>query len=106
MCCRIRYTDANMRILFQFLGSGIDTLRNTSDAWQDFEGHYLTDRLTEEAVHIIKRHDTNKPLYLQVAHAAPHAGNPGNTLQVRDIVENDKMFSHIADPRRRMFAGM
>ena len=92
--------------MFQQLGAGMDAWYNTSKAWQDFVGHYLTDLLTDKAINIIKTHDTEKPLYLQVAHGAPHTGNTGTELQVRDIPTNDKMFSHIEDTRRRLFAGM
>lgn len=95
-----------MSHLFQSLGAGMDAWRNTSKAWQDFVGHYLTDLLTDEAVNIIEKHNTENPLYLQVAHAAPHAGNEGNKFEVRDIAENDKMFSHISDTYRRLFAGL
>lgn len=86
--------------------AGMDAWRNTSEAWQEFVGHYLTDLLTDEAVNIIKRHNAEKPLYLQVAHAAPHTGNMGNDMEVRDIAENERMFPHIADTNRRLYAGM
>lgn len=89
-----------------YLGAGMDAWRNTSKAWQEFVGHYLTDLLTNEAISIIKKHDIKKPLYLQIAHAAPHAGNKGTKMEVRDITANEKMFPHIADTERRLYAGM
>ncbi|MCL2665538.1 MAG: sulfatase [Defluviitaleaceae bacterium] len=36
------------------------------------DGEYLTDRLTDEAVNLIKRHDYSKPFFLNMCHYAVH----------------------------------
>ena len=77
--------------------------RNMTVAW-DARGKYSTDLFTEEAVNIIERHDTEKgPLFLYLAHLAPHTGNPEEPFQAPD--EEIAKFAHIEDPERRMYAG-
>jgi hypothetical protein len=79
-------------------------MRRNLEVAEDARGHYSTDLFTEEAVRIIKEHDSNSSaLFLYLAHLAPHAGNYENPLQApEDAVER---FSHIGDPSRRKYAG-
>ncbi|XP_046668442.1 arylsulfatase B-like [Homalodisca vitripennis] len=86
--------------------AGIDAWRNGSGAWQEFSGHYLTDLLTEEAVSIIRSHESQKPLYLQVALSAPHTANPGNKFEVSNLSQNEGEHHYITDVYRRLYAGM
>lgn len=76
--------------------------RNMSVDW-DSKGRYSTDLFTEEAVQLIKRHPRHQPLFLYLAHLAPHAGNEGEDFQAPD--EYIARFRHIQDPRRRVYAG-
>ncbi len=41
------------------------------------EGEYLTDRLTDEAIKLIKNRDQDKPFYLNLWHYAVHTGQEG-----------------------------
>ncbi|KAG8222731.1 hypothetical protein J437_LFUL008127 [Ladona fulva] len=89
---------------------GLDMHRNMDHAW-DLHGQYSTDVFTNEAVRIIKTHDTSnrtrdggKPLFLYVAHAAVHSGNPYNPLPVPD--EAVKKVEHVKGYNRRRFAAM
>jgi hypothetical protein len=67
-------------------------------------GQYSTDLFTNEAVHIIQTHDSEKgPLFLYLAHLAPHTGNPEEPFQAPD--EEVAKFAHIEDPERRVYAG-
>ncbi|KAB7504453.1 hypothetical protein Anas_09517 [Armadillidium nasatum] len=66
-------------------------------------GTYATDLFTEESVKIINEHDPSKPLFLYLAHLAPHAGNPGARFQAPEEVI--QRFSYIEDEERRVFAG-
>jgi hypothetical protein len=76
--------------------------RGLEPAW-DLHGQYSTDIFTKEAVRLIKTHNTSKPLFLYLAHAAVHSGNPYNPLPAPDEVV--AKFSAITDYNRRRFAG-
>lgn len=82
---------------------GYDMRRNMSVAF-DLHGQYVTDTLNKESVRIVKNHDTTNPLFLYVAHAAVHSGNPYEPLRAPDetIVKLDQ----IQDYGRRKFAAM
>lgn len=48
-------------------------------------------------------HDTSRPLFLMVAHIAPHSANAGAVLQAPpDVV---RKMRHIESPERRIYAG-
>ncbi|KAL6264453.1 hypothetical protein P5V15_004562 [Pogonomyrmex californicus] len=82
---------------------GFDMRRNLSVAW-DTMGKYSTDLFTEEAVRLINAHDTNNPMFLYLAHLAPHSGNQNDLLQAP--AEEIAKFSYIKDPARRTYAAM
>ncbi|XP_012279683.1 arylsulfatase B [Orussus abietinus] len=82
---------------------GFDMRRNTSVAW-DTAGKYSTDLFTEEAVSLIDHHDPKDPLFLYMAHLAPHSGNQDEPFQAPD--EAIARFGHIRDPERRIYAAM
>nr|CAD7398176.1 unnamed protein product [Timema poppensis] len=84
---------------------GLDLHRDLDPALEN-KGQYATDVFTREAVDIILSHDKARPLYLQVAHLAVHSGNDTLRLEVPDVNANDRRFSYITNPRRRLFAGM
>ena len=70
--------------------------------WQD-QGNYSTTVFTREAVRVIEEHDTNnesQPLFLYLAYQGVHAPN--------DVPQSyvDPYKNTIADPKRRIFAGM
>ena len=71
-------------------------------AW-DLHGKYSTDLFTSEAVKLIKAHNGSKPMFLYLAHAAVHSGNPYNPLPAPD--ETVAKFSHIRNYSRRRYAG-
>jgi hypothetical protein len=79
-------------------------MRRNLEVAEDARGHYSTDLFTEEAVRIIKQHDSNSSsLFLYLSHLAPHAANYENPLQApEDTVQR---FSYIRDPNRRKYAG-
>lgn len=49
------------------------------------------------------RHDTTTPLFLMVAHNAPHAGNDGAILQAPP--EEVREMRHVESPERRIYSG-
>ncbi len=67
---------------------------------EEVEG-YLTDVFTAEGIDFIKRHRNNhdKPFFLFMSYNAPHA--PLDAPE--DLIAE---FSHIEDPKRRIYAGM
>ncbi|XP_066154452.1 arylsulfatase B-like [Euwallacea fornicatus] len=82
---------------------GYDFRRNMTVAW-DAKGKYSTTLFTEEAVKVIHEHNTEHPMFMYLAHLAPHAGNDWNPLQAPD--EEIAKFAHIQDPERRVYAAM
>nr|ATE50179.1 arylsulfatase 4 [Psylliodes chrysocephala] len=83
--------------------TGYDFRRNLDVDW-DAKGKYSTTLFTNEAVKLIREHDTNNPMFLYMAHLAPHAGNDVDPLQAPD--EEIAKFAHIKDPERRIYAAM
>ena len=81
---------------------GLDMRRGMEPAW-DLHGQYSTDIFTKEAMRIIKTHNASKSLFLYLAHAAVHSGNPYNPLPAPDEVVSK--FGRITDYNRRRFAG-
>lgn len=81
---------------------GFDIRRNMDVAY-DLHGQYTTDIVTTESVRIIHAHNASKPLFLYVAHAAVHSGNPYNPLPADD--ETVSKFAQITDFNRRKYAG-
>ncbi|XP_048519875.1 arylsulfatase B isoform X1 [Dendroctonus ponderosae] len=82
---------------------GYDFRRNMTVDW-DAKGKYSTTLFTEEAVKLIREHDTNHPMFMYFAHLAAHAGNDQDPLQAPD--EEIAKFAHIKDPERRIYAAM
>ncbi|XP_026496852.1 arylsulfatase B-like [Vanessa tameamea] len=74
------------------------------DIPQNEEDRYIVDALTDRAIKIIQNHNESRPLFLHLAHTAPHAGNEGGLLQppLFSTVRN----RHIAHSDRRLYAEM
>ncbi|XP_043488808.1 arylsulfatase B-like, partial [Polistes fuscatus] len=83
--------------------AGFDMRRNLSVAW-DTLNKYSTDLFTEESVRLINSHDTKNPMFLYLAHLAPHNGGFKNSIQAPD--EEIAKFGYIHDPERRTYAAM
>ncbi|KAK1124469.1 hypothetical protein K0M31_006820 [Melipona bicolor] len=81
---------------------GFDMRRNLTVAW-DTVGKYATDIFTNEAVRLINDHDTSRPMFLYLAHLAPHKGNEDQLLRAPD--EEIAKFSYILNLERRIQAG-
>ncbi|XP_076376940.1 arylsulfatase I isoform X2 [Megalopta genalis] len=82
---------------------GFDMRRNLTVAW-DTMGQYATDLFTNEAVRLIREHDANQPMFLYLAHLAPHKGNQNQLLRAPD--EEISKFAYIIDPERRVQAAV
>ncbi|XP_063619298.1 arylsulfatase B-like [Cydia splendana] len=82
--------------------SGYDLYRNKTPAW-DSTG-YVTDLYSREATSIIEAHDPSSPLFLMVAHNAPHGGNDGAILQAPP--DEVRRMRHIESQQRRILAAM
>ena len=82
---------------------GYDMHRNLETDW-NARGTYSTTLFTNEAVQLIKEHDAKKPLFMYLAHLAPHTGNPDKPFQAPNATI--ARFAHIGDPDRRTYAGM
>lgn len=75
---------------------------NDSVAWNT-SGQYSTDLFTKRAVDIISGHNQAQPLFLYLAHLAPHAGNYDDPLQAPQ--HSVDKFRHISRGERRIYAG-
>ncbi|EDW31316.1 GL11077 [Drosophila persimilis] len=83
---------------------GLD-MRNGTDVAYNLHGQYTTDVITKHSVSVIANHDAAKgPLFLYVAHAAGHSGNPYNPLPVPD--DDVMKLDHILHYKRRRYAAM
>ncbi|XP_075162695.1 arylsulfatase J-like [Haematobia irritans] len=65
---------------------------------------YATDLFTNEAERIILENNGSKPLFLMLAHSAPHTGNLDDLMQAPP--EEIEKFSYIPDIQRRIYAAM
>lgn len=82
---------------------GLDMRRGMEVAY-DLAGQYTTDVLADESVRLIAAHNRSQPLFLYMAHAAVHSGNPDNPLPAPpDTVA--QLADRIADINRRRYAG-
>lgn len=97
------HQDYNDHTAMEAPGWGLDMRRDTQVAW-DLHGEYSTDVFTKEAVNLIANHNQSQPLFLYLAHAAVHSGNPYNPLAAPD--DFISKFNFIEDYNRRKFAGM
>lgn len=82
---------------------GFDMRRNLTVAW-DTVGKYSTDLFTNEAIRLINEHDTDRPMFLYLAHLAVHKGNEEQLFRAPD--EEIAKFSYILDPERRIQAAV
>lgn len=65
---------------------------------------YTTHLLTDQAIKTIESHDQSEPMFMLLAHAAPHAANDYAFLQAPQ--ETIDKFNHISDKQRRIYAAM
>ncbi|XP_011647798.1 arylsulfatase B-like [Pogonomyrmex barbatus] len=86
---------------------GYDLHRSVSNNYTiEYRYDYMTDIITEEAEKIISSHDTAKPMFLQVAHLAPHSSTAEEIMEVRDWQETNATFGYIKDINRRKYASV
>lgn len=72
----------------------------------EYRYDYMTDLLTDEVESIISSHNTEKPMYLQLSHLAPHASDAEEVMEVRDWKETNDTFGYIKDLNRRKYASV
>ncbi|EFA05395.2 arylsulfatase B [Tribolium castaneum] len=82
---------------------GFDLFDGVVPAWQE-RGKYATDLFTHKAMKIIDEHNSEKPLFLVLAHLAGHTGEDGVELGVPDVAQAETRFSFIKNPKRRLYA--
>lgn len=77
--------------------------KNLTVDWNSV-GTYATDLFTEKSVETINNHNKSEPMFMMIAHLAPHAGNEDDPLQAP--VEEINKFKYIHDKKRRTYAAM
>lgn len=83
--------------------AGFD-MRNNLSLSYDTQGQYATDLFTNVAIDTIEKHNKRVPLFMYVAHTAPHAANEYNPLQAP--IDEIAKHAHIEDKKRRTYAAM
>ncbi|KAG8194368.1 hypothetical protein JTE90_010984 [Oedothorax gibbosus] len=82
---------------------GVDIWKN-EEVLRDFRGEYATNVFTNKALDVIEQHNTTKPLFLFVSHAATQGGNEFFPLQAPlELYERN---NHIKEDNRRTYAGV
>ena len=82
---------------------GLD-MRNGTELAYDLHGQYTTDVITQHSTNVIANHNVTKgPLFLYVAHAAVHSGNPYNPLPAKD--DAVRRLEAIQHYKRRKYSG-
>ncbi|XP_055904623.1 arylsulfatase B-like [Eupeodes corollae] len=99
----IDYYVHDMAMLNKNYSRGYDFRRNL-DINEEGQGIYATEYFTNEAIRVVKKHNKNQPLFLLMSHLAVHTGNEDNPMQAPP--EEIAKFSHISDPKRRIYAAM
>jgi arylsulfatase B len=99
----IDYYDYTLKMFNRNYSRGYDMRKNLTVNYDIPEDTYATDLFTDEAVKTIGEHNYENPLFLYLAHLAPHSGNDDIPLQAPQM-EIDK-FGHIEDENRRVYAG-
>lgn len=72
----------------------------------EYRYDYMTDLISDEAESIISSHNTDKSLYLQLAHLAPHSSDAKEIMEVRDWKETNATLGYIKDLNRRKYASV
>ncbi|XP_077515182.1 arylsulfatase B-like isoform X2 [Amblyomma americanum] len=85
------------------MSHGLDFCRGLKPSRED-DGAYYTHIVSEEAVSIIRRHPKEKPMFLYLAHLAPHFACETERLQVPErYLRGYEGIGHI---NRTLYAGM
>ncbi|XP_055353935.1 arylsulfatase I-like isoform X2 [Paramacrobiotus metropolitanus] len=98
----IDYFTHNMNTSAEPFSNGHD-LWNALTPATNYTGQYLTDIFTDRALQRINQHDFEKPLFVYLAHMAPHWANEHDPVQSTD--EYTKRFPHIDHKEKRKYAG-
>lgn len=65
----------------------------------------MTKVISNETAKIISNHNKHVPLFLQIAHLAPHASDNVEPLEVPNARMLNESFGYIKDRDRQRFAG-
>lgn len=82
---------------------GLDFRRNLTLAPED-SGRYYTELVTEEAISLIRNHPVDKPMFLYVAHLAPHYGTV--RVPIEAPAEYLEGYDFVTEINRTIYAGM
>ncbi|XP_049517373.1 arylsulfatase I-like isoform X4 [Dermacentor silvarum] len=81
---------------------GLDFRRNLTLAPED-SGRYYTELVTEEAISLIRNHPVDKPMFLYVAHLAPHYGTV--RVPIEAPAEYLEGYDFVTEMNRTIYAG-
>lgn len=99
----VDYWQHDLHMGYRNYSSGFDMWENERPSF-DTLGNYSTKLVTAKAIEYIEEYESKDPLFLYLAHGAPHSGNANDPLQApREVI--DKL-NFIEDPKRRVYAAM
>lgn len=79
-------------------------MRKNMSMYYESKGTYATDLFSDVAVDTIRNHPSHIPLFMYLAHLAPHAANAADPMQApKDELSR---FDYITDLKRRTYAAM
>lgn len=79
-------------------------MRTNFNMHYETKGKYATDLFGEKAAETILNHNNSNPMFMYMAHLAPHTANEFDPLQAP--IDEISKFSYIKDPKRRRYAAM
>lgn len=72
---------------------------------RDTAGKHSTDLFTNEAIKLIEAHDTRNPMFMYLAHMAPHAASFNGVEALQVSAKELEKFSYIRNANRKSYAG-
>lgn len=99
----VDYWQHELHKLDRNYSAGFDMWENARPSYETL-GHYSTTLLTDKAIEYVENYDSKDPIFMYLAHEAPHTGNEDDPMQApQEVIDR---FGYIRDPKRRVFAAM
>lgn len=99
----VDYFQHNLQMVGKNYSKGFDMWDGLRPAYESV-GNYSTVLITDKAIDYIEKYTSDKPIFMYLAHEAPHSGNDKQLLQApQEVIDR---FAYISDPNRKIYAAM
>lgn len=99
----IDYWQHELHKLDRNYSQGFDMWENERASWET-RGNYSTILITDKAIDYVEKYDSKQPMFMYMAHEAPHTANEDDPMQAPpEVIDR---FNYIEDPKRRVLAAM